>query len=188
VLLPNEKAQRVCRDVNSSIGGKIDFTNTWKTPHISLLMWVVDEDKISQIQEVLEKIFQKYSPIITTSHLKTYIISNTWETGHSFELDKHQEVDSLFQDIVTQVRPMLEYKNISTDMFYMPEEVEKQSIEWIKWFENKAVEQYSSHITLWIWELTWDNPNMFCFESNKIAVYQLGNYCTCENKLFEMHL
>jgi hypothetical protein len=43
---------------------------------------------------------------------------------------------------------MLEYKNISSDMFYMPEEVENQSIVWVKSFENKISEEYSSHITL----------------------------------------
>lgn len=77
---------------------------------------------------------------------------------------------------------------MSTNMFYMPEEVEDVSMKWVKWFEKRTVEEYSSHITLWIWELKWDNPNVFCFWADKIAIYQLWNYCTCNNKLFEIGL
>jgi hypothetical protein len=188
VLLPDEKAQKICRDMNKNIWGKIDFTNTWKVPHISLMMGVIDEAKIWKLETILQSITHDYSPIIAQSNLRAYNISTTWEDGYSFELEEHKDTTNLFKDISTQIRPMLGYENISTDMFYMPEEVEDQSVIWVKWFENRTPEEYSSHITLWIWELKWDNPNVFRFEANRIAVYQLGNYCTCDNQLFEINL
>jgi len=38
VLIPDEGIQKVCRDINQNIAGKIDFINTRKIPHISLMM------------------------------------------------------------------------------------------------------------------------------------------------------
>ena len=73
-------------------------------------------------------------------------------------------------------------------MFYKPEEVGEQSFVYIKWFKNKTIDEYSSHITLGIWKLTWDLPNMIHFNIPKLAIYQLWNCCTCENKLFEINL
>lgn len=188
VLLPDEGIQKICREVNQNIGGKIDFIGTWKTPHISLLMGIMNDEQLSEIQEKLLNIVQKYSEIVLTWRLRKYTIWNTWETGYSYELDENEDVKNLFSDIIREIRHLLHYEGISTDMFYTPEEVEEQSCIWVKGFEDRTVEEYSSHITLGIWELQGDNPDMIQFTTNTLAVYQLWNYCTCDNKLFELKL
>ena len=188
VLLPDEWIQKICREVNQDIGWKIDFVRTWKVPHISLMMWILHEDQIQEIFQILTEISKSISQMELTGKLKQYTIWNTWETGYSYELEESESVTKLFSEICEEIRPMLEYKNISKDMFYMPEEVEEQSIVWVEWFEKRSVEEYSSHITLWIWKLISEHANMIHFTAPKLAVYQLGNYCTCENKLLEIEL
>jgi hypothetical protein len=188
VLLPDERAQTICRAVNQYIWGKIDFNATWKVPHISLMMWVVEEWKILQIFEILTEISKYFFLVNLRWLLKKYTIWNTGETGYSYELEENISIKKIFSEICEKIRPQLEYKDIALDMFYMPEEVEQQSVLWVKWFEERVVEEFSSHITLGIWELTWEHAKVIHFSTPKLAVYQLGNYCTCENKLFEINL
>lgn len=57
-----------------------------------------------------------------------------------FWIKETQEIDNLFQDIVDQVRPMLEYKDISTDMFYIPEEIEMKTEVCMELWTNLAKE------------------------------------------------
>jgi hypothetical protein len=38
VLIPDNKTTYICKEINTSCNSKIDFTNTKKIPHISLLM------------------------------------------------------------------------------------------------------------------------------------------------------
>jgi len=188
VLLPDAWAQKICREINQSIWWKIDFVKTWKVPHISLMMWVLHEDKLEEIFQLITEISKNISPMELRWKLRKYTIWNTWETGYSYELEENETVTEIFSEICEKIRPKLEYKNISQDMFYMPEEVEEQSCIWVKWFENRTADQYSSHITLWIWELQSEQANKIYFIAPKLAVYQLGNYCTCDNKLFEIEL
>ena len=188
VLLPDEKAKRICEDVNQNIWGKIDFIHTNKNPHISLLMWVMEESKLNKIKETLIDISKEYYPITLTWKLEKHIIPETGEVCHFYELDKNEHVGKLFWDISKQIKPQLEYNNITTNLFYQPEEVEEQSIVWVKWFEMKNIDTYNGHITLWIWDLKWENPSAIDFEAKKIAIYQLGNYCSCDNQLFELDL
>ncbi len=188
VLLPDNGIQKICREVNKAIWWKIDFTNTGKTPHISLLMGAVEESQLKELNQKLINISQKYSKISLTGKLKNYTIRDTGETLYAYDLEKNAEILKMFTEISTEIRPILEYENISTDMFYQPEEVEEQSIVWVKWFQNRTPEEYSGHITLGIWELDGESANMIHFEALKIAVYQLGNYGTCDNQLFEIDL
>lgn len=187
VLLPDNKTQDLCWEVNKNIWGKIDFTNTWKTPHISLLMWLVDEWDLERVQERLTNVSQEYSKIQLTWRLRKYVISNTDETWYSYELDHNEQVKIIFEELIARIRPLLGYEDISSENFFEPEQVEEQSFPWVEWFKNRTIEEYSSHITLWIWELKWENPSVVNFSTDTLAIYQLWNYCTCENELFEIN-
>lgn len=188
VLLPDESAQSTCRKINKSIGWKLDFTNTWKTPHISLLMGTIEESQLDDIQKILKEVIRNYSPINLTWEFHPYVIPQTWEDSNSFKLERHSNIIKLFSDISEHIRPNLWYENISAEMFYCPNEVEPPSMFWVKSFENKTPEGYSPHISLWIWKLKWSFKEKIEIWAKTLAVYQLGNYCTCDNKLFEIDL
>jgi len=189
VLLPDEWIQKICREVNQDIGWKIDFVRTWKVPHISLMMWVIDKEGLEEIFQTITEISKNIFPIELVWRLDAeYFLEDMEENLVSYWIVDNSRLKEIFLELSQGIRPMLEYKNISKDMFYMPEEVEEQSIIWVEWFEKRSVEEYSSHITLWIWKLISEHANMIHFTAPKLAVYQLGNYCTCENKLFEIEL
>ncbi len=191
VLLPDEKAQEICKKVNQQIWWeekKIDFIQTGKTPHISLIMGIMNEVDAEKIADVLSHISKNFSAIKLKGKIRKYIIQNTGEAWASFELEKSKQVSNLFIQISEKIKPYLDYNNISTNMFYMATEVEKQSCIWLEGFKNRTSEEYHSHITLWIGDTSNLPEQEISFTAETLAIYQLGNYCTCENKLFEIAL
>jgi hypothetical protein len=72
-------------------------------------------------------------------------------------------------------------------MFYDENNIEDITYAWVDWYKKKLIET-NFHITLGIWEYNWIINEKFEFNLNKIAVFQLWNYCTCKNKLFETEI
>jgi hypothetical protein len=152
------------------------------------MMWIIDESELDILTSRLTIISKKYSAITENATLKKYSIWNTWETGYSYQLWKNIHVTKLFKEINSNIKPLLNYKDMNVEMFFTPTEVEDQSLIWLWWFQHRTVQEYSSHITLWIWEISWVYKKEINITTPRIAVYQLGNYCTCENKIFEIRL
>jgi hypothetical protein len=70
---------------------------------------------------------------------------------------------------------------------YDSDNVEKWCLEFVnKFIERGSMENYDPHITIADGNLGADSINYPTgFQGSKIAIYQLGNYCTCREVLFE---
>ncbi len=190
VLLPDTWIDKICREFNFWLTDKkIDFNWSWKNPHISLMMWLINENEILKLQSELMKIFSGKGKKQLAGQLEESCIPQSGEKIWYYEIKEKYIPKEIFEKLIAIREQFLTYKDINTKHFFTPKEVENISTTWVKWFENRTQKEYTSHITLGIWEQkATELVNEIYFETPRLAVFQLWNYCTCEKLLFEINL
>lgn len=188
VLLPSlEVAQRAVEVsaalAHASGNTKIVLDTATTLPHISLCMGVVDESDLSEAERILSDVARTFGtltlevqelvavPIPTSERIAVLPVKNT----HALQ-QLHQEIIARLKHLLTQ--------DAKKEMFVDPEDVESISCEWVDGYQNTA---FSPHITVGFGEIITTGFPMQ-FQSSKLAVCQLGNYCTCRKKLFDLTL
>ena len=146
-------------------------------------MWIVELAKLEKIKNIISNIdFWNY---ILEWKISNYLIEETWENILSLDLEKNIELNKLFEELQKKIKLLLNYWKINENMFFNSDKIEEISFKWVLWYKNINEDNYSAHITLWInWakKHLWKKVN---FTANKIALFQLWNYCTCSKLLFK---
>jgi len=182
VLLLTEDIKNICKKINSKLNWKIDFNNSNKIPHISIIMWVIEKKNIEKIKEIIEEINKNLWEIEIKWKIENYIISETKENILSIKIEKNDKIIKYFLTLKEILWKYFSY-DVKLNMFYNHKEVEIISTSWVKWYWKKTENNFDPHITLWIWNLKNEINKIFSFETNGLWLYQLWNYCTCSNKL-----
>lgn len=193
VLLPSKEIMDLSYETNKKIiengGNRIIFKEKSYVPHMSLLMGVIDgndlEWLISRTKEIAMQ--TKGLDLIINSLEQSKLHSG--ENYYCFNIDKTREVIQLRESIFSSLQPLMSY-DPTFDTFYKSDTLDPIIIDRVRTFENKEVKMDKNlHITLWIWgdvdiakvmnvPLTW----------SKLAIYQLGNYCTCAKEIATFEL
>lgn len=187
VLFPSsemtEKAIEINQELIKNNPSKIvlDKENTF--PHISLCMGCVEQKNLPEITLLLWEIsntFQIFN--LVANSLNSWAIK-TGEIVSEISIKYSKDLESLHQTIMKKFRKYLSY-DVNIPMLYNPQEVEEISMSWVreyaKKYENPAL--FTPHITIWLGKID-TNFFPFDFSASKIALCQLGNYCTCK-KIF----
>lgn len=157
-------------------------------PHITLLMGLVDKDKLSEVSRRLDIISEKFSAInlkITHAHTSTL---PDGKNISGFEIEKTTELQKLHETILDEMSSIFTYDNVQKEMFYSPPPVNEIPLFWMKGFAKTSVrENYKPHITLGVGELKHKIAPVE-FTANKITLCRLGNYSTCRSILWSASL
>jgi 2'-5' RNA ligase len=157
--------------------GKEPLLNTVSCfPHISLLMGVANNENITQLQELIQKIAAPYLPL-------TLEVEGIDEAKHTtgIRLAKTSAIQNLSNELVAQVAPLLDY-NPTTEMFF--DKPAGPTIDWVTNFLTKATgENFNPHITVGAASSGEMYKGPSIFSCSTIALYQLGNFCTCRRLL-----
>jgi 2'-5' RNA ligase len=150
-------------------------------PHISLCLGVIEEDKLLEIQNIITEITQNISPLsLTISQIRDY--------HSSLELLPNEKLQQLHEEIMTKLEQYLSY-NASTDMFFAPPAVAEKSLFRVQIYREKSsFANYYPHITLLAGTKLTNQDIQKSFTASKIAVCQLGNYCTCRKILYTTNI
>lgn len=191
VLLPSESMTKKTVEVNQKLlqqhPNKIIFNQKNCFPHVSLCMGVIDENDISAISKILAEIGKQFSVLNLTA---TDLLAETISTGDKvayFQIHTTKELQMLHELIMKELSQFLTY-NVSANMLFTPPAIEKATFYWIKNYPNKAsFAKYKPHITLGFGETTGIKLPVQ-FTSSKLALCQLGNYCTCRKILISIKL
>lgn len=183
VLTLPEEVIWICKEINKDLDSKIDFTNTWKIPHISILMWVIEEKDINTIKEKILNIYNNIWKIEIRWIIEDFLIPERNDNTPYINFEKNEKISRLYSKIKEELSNYITY-NIEKNMFYTPDKIDDFYYKFIKSYENKTEEEFSWHITLWFWKIPEYIWKEFSFKSENIKIFQLWNYCTCENELY----
>ena len=191
VLLPSESMTEKAIEVNQKLlqqySSKIVLNKENCFPHISLCMGVIDENDIPAVTKILAEIGKQFSALnLTATNLPTHIIP-TGDKVADFQIQTTEKLQLLHELIMKKLSQFLTY-DVSADMLFVPPAIEEVTFYWIKNYPNKlSFDKYKPHITLGFGEIT-DIELPIQFTSSKLALCQLGNYCTCKKILVSTEL
>ena len=185
VLIPDDETLNLCKEINKNLTDEIDFNNTWKTPHISLLMWVMNESDLEKISQIVSEIGKSNLPLQFDSVIENYFSEPRQMNVPFMKIDHNKIIEHISCELQQKVEPLLEYENVTKDMFFNSNTIRQSSMNWVKWYKDKSVQERWEHITLGVWESDEYVGNTYFWSSHKIAIYHLSDNCTCEHKLSE---
>ena len=188
VLIPDDETIKICKEINKNLTPEIDFNNTWKTPHISLLMWVMNEWDLQEISQMVSEIWNRSLPMEFTWVVEDHFSQSRQINILSMKLEKSKIILDIVSALQETVEPLLIYSDVNKDMFFGTDMINQWSLNWVKTFNSKSLSDRGEHITLGIWESEQHVWKSYLWSSCRIAIYQLSDNCTCDNKLFEFSI
>jgi hypothetical protein len=187
VLLPDEKTTNLAIRLNAELvrqyGRQIVLSEQDRRPHVSLAMGCLEPDRVEEVRSLLERIAADHPPgeiditgIVTTLSGKTQRIS-------SFVLAKTPELQSLHEDVTGRMQPCFTY-DPTAETIYGDEPVAETTLTWIRTFREKSsFGAYFPHITLGYGPVHQPVTFPFRMKPKAIALFHLGNHCTCRGEL-----
>ena len=184
-LLPEEAEARALA-VNATLwehgrmGFRFDETNL---PHITLVQQFVRRTNLSDVFAVVDSVLEAFSPLtLTVSHVET-----RGETAQ-FVIAPHPELQQLHERLMEALAPFDEGDGPAEAFADGDEPPRPRDLEWVRNYRACASgAHYFPHITLGKGRVT-EPIAPFSFTADRIAVCQLGRFCTCRVILREWRL
>lgn len=190
LLLSKEMVSKII-EINKELlktnKNKIILGKIVNQPHISLCMGGVNKNEIPQIIESINKIANNFTQFNFEGKLNVQTIS-TSEKISWLEIINKDKIQIIHEAVMKAIWKYLNY-DIENYMLVNRQEIEKKTISWIKDYSNlyKNPLLFRPHITVGVGNTIKDN-RIFIFSSSKIAIFQLGNYCTCKKLIYSTSL
>lgn len=191
VLLPAEKMAREIIEINKELlkinENKIILGKIVNQPHISLCMGGINTIDLPQIIESIDEISNNFIQLNFQGKLSIQSVSDH-EKILWLKINKDDKIQKMHETVMKSVWRYLNY-NIENYMLADSEKVEEKTISWIKKYSNfyETPSLFSPHITIGIGN-TFKSKRTFNFSSSKIAIFKLGNYCTCKELIYKTSL
>jgi 2'-5' RNA ligase len=191
VLLPSEAMTNHAIEANKELlkqhADRIILDKKKCLPHISLAMGCIDERHITDIEEILKSLAEKYNP----GRLRVVGINtgtnSLGEKVSSFEVEKTEKLLSLHEEVMRRIKPYFGY-NVTAEMVLSPPKAGESTLLWIKNYpEKSAFENFFPHITIGYGQVE-DFSFTSEFTASKLALCHLGNHCTCRKILTAVKL
>ena len=186
VLLPSERVTNQAIEANKGLlkqyADRIILDKENCLPHISLAMGCMDERDITNIEKILKIIAEKYNPG-QLSVLGINIGTNSLgEKVSAFEVKKTERLLSLHEEVMRRMEPYFS-QDVTAEMVLSPPMAGESTLLWIKNYpEKSAFENFFPHITI-----GYGQVDAFSFTAeftaSKLALFHLGNHCTCRKVL-----
>jgi len=192
VLLPSlimmDRAIKINKELLKDNTRKIVLHKEKCLPHISLCMGCIYEDKIEALENILDEIAMEFSPFNLRA---TELVSEMIPTGKSVSslvIENQEGLQTLHETIMKRLWNYLSY-DVDTSMLFNPSEVEEVTLFWIKNYQNHYHDPsiFHPHITVGFGEST-QLQGPVAFSASKIALCQLGNYCTCRKVIITLDI
>jgi len=192
VLLPSKEMMNKTIEINKELLKnneiKIILDKEKCLPHISLCMGCIEEDKIPEIKKILDEISTEFSQLnLQATDLKADIIPNGKKVS-GLHIKDQEELQKLHETIMKKLWKYLSY-DAKISMLFNPPEVEEVTLYWIKNYAKKREDPslFCPHMTVGFGET--DRFQLpIEFTASKIALCQLGNYCTCRKVIISSDL
>lgn len=192
VLLPPEfvmeKAIQLNRELLKSNEKKIILSSKNCIPHISLAMGCISEGNRHEIENILGSIISGFPAIqlkaesIAARKIPPGILVS------QIVIQKTVQIQELHNIIMEKLRLHFDY-DANPSMFHNPLKIGDFTLNWVKNYARhyRNPKLFHPHITLGIGKIK--KPGFpLSFFAKRLAICQLGNYCTCRKILAEFEL
>lgn len=192
VLLPSEEMMDIAIKINKELlkeyENKIILDKQKCLPHISLCMGCIDKNNILEIEDILKDIVLQFSKMnLVADKLKPETIP-TGKIVSGMVIQNTKELQDLHEIVMKKLWNFLSY-NVEVSMLFNPLEVEEVTFYWIKNYAKKYDNPSSFHPHLTVGFGETDKFQFpIKFTSSKLALCQLGNYCTCRKVIISFDL
>lgn len=184
VLLVDKKTEEICKTLNQNLD-KINFE--YSRPHISLGMFIVDEDNLKNIFEGIKDLFN----YVSRFSLEIDSIRNG-EILSSLNLKKSIILSNLQRRIFDLFEKCNVYDyNLAARDFVLNEsgDFDEITINWVKDYKIHSFgNNFNPHISLGYGNIQDTSFNHEHILVKKVAICHLGNLCTCREILFQKEL
>ncbi len=183
VLLPSDEMMDQAIEINGELlkenEHKIILDKEKCLPHISLCMGCIEENKIPEIKNVLDEISKQFSPFNLRAIDLTAEIIPTGKKVSGLQVKNQEDLQKLHETVMKKLWKYLSY-DVEISLLFNPPEVEEVTLYWISNYANHYHDPslFNPHITVGFGE-TGKFQLPIDFTASKIALCQLGNYCTC---------
>lgn len=166
---------------------KIELNKEYCVPHISLSMGVLNESDTEQFIRELEKIAGKHKALQLSSAGIYAVKIASGEHVSGIAVENTDELQALHNDVMELNRVYLS-NDATGDMVYSPPPVEEVTLHFINNYPlASAYENFRPHITLGVGEMM-NADYREDFTASKLALFHLGNYCTCRKIIHHFSL
>jgi len=191
VLLPEQKMFDKVIKMNKELlkkhPNKIILGNLVNQPHISLCMGAIEKAELPKIIKSIEAIAYTFTSFDLQGKISVQDApdrdSVTW-----LEIDLDERIQKLQNLIMKDLWKFLNY-DIEEHMFADSHEIEERTVLYVKhyskFYENPSL--FRPHITIG-YGSSLKNDKTFYFSSSKLALFKLGNHCTCKELIYETSL
>lgn len=192
VLIPPNLIQNDIIELNTTLISTKDsfaLNKIDRVPHLTLLMWGIDESSLGELitkLAIIKKDFQ-HKIVIESVWVETSILPDNQEWQY-INIKSITELTILYNKVISNLKPLLWY-TIDKEIFVGPNEINNLTVDWVMWHANKRLlEEFQPHISIWIGWMERKIPYTKKSSGWKLWIYQLWNYCTCRKELFSIKL
>lgn len=190
-ILPSEEIMDICIDLNKKDSAAFSHLNkTDNFPHLTLAMGIMDKNDFEKVAKIIQKEFKKFFPLNLEINKLNFEITPENKKSMHFATDASKKLVDLHQEIMNNLSPILSYK-VESGMFFKKtgEKINEISKFWVGNYAKKysGLNNYYPHISLKCRNAEYNNLPIK-FVASKLAICQLGNYCTCRKILKEFKL
>jgi len=186
VLLPSERVTNQAIEANKGLlkqyADRIILDKENCLPHISLAMGCMDEQDVPDIEKILQTIAEKYRPGQLSVIGMNIGTNSLGEKVSAFEVKKTERLLWLHEEVMRRMTPYFSY-DVTAEMVLNPPMPGESTLLWIKNYpEKSAFENFLPHITIGYGQVD-DFSFTAEFTASKLALFHLGNHCTCRKVL-----
>ncbi len=190
-LIPPKHINNQSIQVNQSLQdglNKIPLNIQTHIPHITLAMGVIDANHLQEILSEVANIATRYTAFdFEFNHLYHAHLS-TNEDIVGFGLSKPIAIQQLHEECMQVIHPKAIHQFDKT-VLYDGEQADSITLDFIKNFPKKSTgSSFSPHITIGFGSPQQIKISPLTFRTTNLAVYQLGNYCTCQKEFATFQL
>ena len=151
-------------------------------PHLTLAMGVIEEEDFFRIERKLKGLVEEHLPLrINISEVKVSVRPDG-QKASSLVVKKTKELQKVHESVMEEMSDFFTY-DANVSMFFTPPAVRELPLSWVKNYVRTSVyENYKPHITLGV-GVAKETKLVIEFDTSKIALCHLGNYCTCRKIL-----
>lgn len=157
-------------------------------PHITLLMGLAEKKKLGQVSQTLNGLAKKTPPLNLSISAVDIHARPDGKKISGFRIEKTPKLQNLHETLLAQMHDLFSYDGVAKEMFYSPPPLDSVPNYWVQGFaKNKVRENYEPHITLGF-GLPEKMDYPIKFTTSDLALYHLGNHCTCRKILMKTKL
>jgi len=181
-LLVSGKVEDLCIDLNQKALDSFSVLNKKNSfVHITLAMGVLGENDLEKTMGIINKIIKGKLPLdLELIRLDCHDTPDGKKSA-SFEVKKSSTLVDLHKQILEKLIPFFSF-NSEVNMFFSEgnDSINKISTYWVDKYKEKQnhPELFRPHISLKCGQVDFQNFSIK-FTVNKLALCQLGNYCSC---------